>query len=522
MKAHVPSLVLGTLLFLAPVRAQTNSSAQFRALQVDAAKVTGAIRSFQGVNGPPYPVAEGLPNLVRQYRDLRIDLVRTHDSYGPTEVDAHYHYDDPGMKWLFPDSERRASVAKAAEANLIFPDWSADPEKPASYNFGPSDELVRAIRDSGADVYFRIGRSAGGNRNAPLDLDKFTEVVKHVAMHYNLGWADGFRDQVRYWEFWNEPEFFWSGTPEQFFRLYEKTARALKSVDASSKLGSDALALTNTPGPYREGFLDFCAAHQLPLDFYSWHTYADFSYDPYDAVRLAEEIRSLLDAKGFRGSESILSEWNLSADFTAAEAAELGSILNGAFVGAVLIYMQDAPVDRALFYRGDPLWMGLFGVRGDYLKPAYAFKATGLMLSTPERLSVSGADTLGLAALAGRSRNGKTVQVLISNYEIPAHGHQMQIPPDVMQQMQSEGGTDFSKIKPLPKRTGIQYQSNRGYKLSINHLPWGAGSFTVKRYRLTETQDFGLVEQASGSGSQFELAHELPPPGLELIVLESH
>ena len=59
-------------------------------MHVDASNVTGRIRSFQGVNGPPTPVMEGLPDLVGQYKDLRIDMVRTHDFMGPTEIDSQY------------------------------------------------------------------------------------------------------------------------------------------------------------------------------------------------------------------------------------------------------------------------------------------------------------------------------------------------------------------------------------------------------------------------------------------------
>ena len=120
---------------------------------------------------------------------------------------------------------------------------------------------------------------------------------------------------IAYWEFWNEPEIFWSGTPEQFYSLFEKTARALKSVDPALKVGGDAKAFPYDGGPYLEGFSDYCAAHKLPLGFYSWHTYADGSADPYDAVRLAKQIRAVLDTHGFPKAESILSEWNLSADF---------------------------------------------------------------------------------------------------------------------------------------------------------------------------------------------------------------
>jgi hypothetical protein len=519
------SCLLLSLLACALANAQDTATASFRVLQVDAGKVTGRIRSFQGLNGPPYPIMEGLPDLVEPYKDLRIDSIRTHDIMGPTDIAARYSVANPLLAWLVPDLQQRSRLVSAGNDSAIFPDWNADPEKPESYHFGPSDKFIRSIRKAHAEVYYRIGRSFGADYTALPDFDKFTSVVKHIAMHYNEGWANGFHDNIRYWEFWNEPDipFFWTETPERFYELYEKTARALKSVDPSMKVGANALALAFSGGPYREGLIAYCASHHVPLDFYSWHYYAMTSADPFDIVRVAEDIRKLLDANGFQKAESVLSEWNLTPDFTEREQARLRGIVNAAFVGDVLIYLQDSTVDLAHFYRGDAAWMGLFGLHSEYFKPAYTFRATGAMLKTPERIALTGADNLGFAAIAGRSRDGKTVQVLISNYEIPAN----YIPPP----MEPPAGSappgvpmpDFSKMKFLTPRKGIQYQNNRGYKLTVSNLPWGQkDAFTVTRYRLTEDQDFGPVEEASASGQQLTISEPLPPPGLELIVLQKH
>ena len=512
MKYRYSAVCLGLSLFLC-----LPAAAQPAPLHVDAGTVTGRIRSFQGVNGQPTPVMQGLPNLVEQYKDLHIDIVRTHDFMGPTEIDSQFLNDDPMLAWLVPDSAQRAKVVAAGNASIIFPDWSADPEKPQSYRFGPTDEAIRAIRAAGAEVYYRIGRSFGANRNPPADFDKFAAIVKHIAMHYNQGWDAGFHHNIRYWEFWNEPEFFWTGTPEQFYSLYEKTARALKSVDPNLKVGGDAKALPMDDGAYREGFIEYCAAHKVPMDFYSWHTYADGSADPYDAVRIGKEVRGLLDAKGFRNAESILSEWNLSADFTEDEEQVLQGAENAAYMGAVMIYLQDSAIDRAQFYRGDATWMGLFGAHREYFKTAYTYKAMAAVLNTPNRLDLSGSNTFGFAALAGRSADEKTVQVVITNYQIPLDykPHQMPTPQAVQQLL----NTDFSKLKFLPRRTGIT-QNPSGYTLTIDHLPWGNAPFTMKRFRISATEELAKVEEKTGTGGKMEVSNPLPPSTLELIVLQ--
>jgi xylan 1,4-beta-xylosidase len=500
--------------------AQDTTHAGFRSLSVDAGKVIGEIRSFQGLNGLPSPVMWGLPSLVQQYKDLRVDQVRTHDAMGPTEIDSQFVLGNGELAWLIPDNAQRAGVVKAGNASIIFPDRGADPEKPESYNFAPTDKVIAAIRASGAEVYYRIGRSWGANVNPPDDFDKFASVVKHIAMHYNQGWANGYHDGIRYWEFWNEPDgLFWTGTPGQFYSLYEKTARALKSVDPTFKVGGDGKAFPSDDGGYREGFIDYCTSHQVPLDFYSWHTYANGSADPYDAVRLAKEIRGILDTHGFPHAESILSEWNLSADFTESEKAELQGAHNAAYIGAMLSYFQDTSLDHAHFYRGDAAWMGLFDSDGKYFKTAYAFNAMGKMLDTPRRLPVEGSDTFGFAALAGRSADGNTVQILISNYAIPANYKPdlMPMPPEL--QKAAPPMPDMSKVKFLPLRTDIIYRNNAGYNLAIDHLPWGAAPSSVKRYRISKTQNLDLVEDASGKEGALHLSNALAPDTLELIVL---
>jgi xylan 1,4-beta-xylosidase len=519
-----PKMIRGVAIFCGAVlccgAALNSTETGLRELHIDAAKVTGEIRSLQGLNGPPSPVMAGLPNLVHQYQDLRVDLVRTHDFMGPTEIDSKFQQSDAFLKWLIPDETQRAGVVQAGNAAIIFPDGAADPEKMGSYNFGPTDKVLAAIHDSGAEVYYRVGRSFGANINPPADFDKFANVVKHIAMHYNQGWDHGYHYKIRYWEFWNEPELFWSGTPEQFYSLYEKTARALKSVDPMLKVGGDAKALSYSSDAYREGFIDYCRDHQVPLDFYSWHNYTDATADPDDAIRVAKIIRHVLDTHGFPHAESILSEWNISADFTDSEVAALRGMPGAAYASAELSYLQGAPVDHAQFYRGDAAWMGLFDSNAKYFKSGYVFKAMGQLLDTPLRLAVSGTDTFGFAALAGRSADGKKLQILITNYALPAgwKGHIMQPPPDAMKQLSGLG--DLSNKVP-PPRTNIVYRDNGGYHLTIDHLPWGAKKFSMKRFRLNDTQDLALVDEKSETGPSLTVSAALPPDAVELIVLEA-
>jgi len=63
----------------------TPAPSQMRTLNVDAGKVIGVIRNLQGVDlGPLTPPDDGSRDLTKQYKDIGVSLIRTHDNDGPT------------------------------------------------------------------------------------------------------------------------------------------------------------------------------------------------------------------------------------------------------------------------------------------------------------------------------------------------------------------------------------------------------------------------------------------------------
>jgi len=42
----------------------------------------------------------------------------------------------------------------------------------------------------------------------------------------------------------------------------------LKAYDPTLKVGAPAQAAGGYKGPYREGLIEYCAAHKVPLDFF--------------------------------------------------------------------------------------------------------------------------------------------------------------------------------------------------------------------------------------------------------------
>ena len=72
----------------------------------------------------------------------------------------------------------------------------------------------------------------------------------------------------------------------------------------------------------------------------------------------------------------------------------------------------------------------------------------------------------------------------------------------------------------IKSTNNIVYRDNTGYNLTIDNLPWGKRAFTLKRYRLSRTQNLELVEERSGRGGTLKLSQPLPTDSLDLIILD--
>jgi len=318
-------------------------------ITVDFSKSMGSIKPVHGVCCAPYTKAGGpeQKRIVDYFTDGNIPYCRLHDCCGG--YGGSYYVD----------------------ISNIFPNFDADENDPASYDFYYSDEYIGAIQNSGAEAYYRLGETIewGSKKyrvHPPADFAKWARICEHIVMHYNEGWADGFHYNLKYWEIWNEPEnpgdawgkCMWEGTKEQFFELYKVASKHLKARFPEIKIGGYgscgfyAITRDTIPQsfkafvPYFTEFLDMVKQENCPLDFYTWHIYSG-SVD--EVVAHAKYVRETLDAKGFENTESHLNEWNIHAEgdgFKEKHTAE-----GAAFNGAVLSEMQNTPYfDKGMYY----------------------------------------------------------------------------------------------------------------------------------------------------------------------------
>ena len=90
----------------------------------------------------------------------------------------------------------------------------------------------------------------------PKDYNKWAELVyqwvKHSVDRYGRKEVESW-----YWELWNEPNSpYWKGTPEEYFKLYDYTADAVKRALPTAKIGGTDI--TGGGMKFQEAFIRHC------------------------------------------------------------------------------------------------------------------------------------------------------------------------------------------------------------------------------------------------------------------------
>lgn len=312
---------------------------------VDFSKVTGKIKPMHAVNNSPFGNARGLGTMTA-FKEAGFPYARNHDA-------AHY-------------SEYGGSHAH--DVLNIFPDFDADVNDPANYDFDLTDKTIQDTEDAGCRMFYRLGskiehESKKYQTKPPKDFKKWAQICEHIIAHTCYGWANGHRFDIEYWEIWNEADGFnadgtkacWQGTMEQFIDFFEVAAKHLKACYPEKKIGGPAY----TGEPYSWGdieqFIVEAGKRGIPLDFFSWHGYAT---DPHHYERSVARVRELLDANGFEKTELILNEWNYVKGWVHEDMLESYRTIHNekgaAFVAASVLTAQKTPMDMFMYYDAAP------------------------------------------------------------------------------------------------------------------------------------------------------------------------
>lgn len=375
-------------------------------LVVDFNTVVGKFKPMNAVNnGPVKARSDQSRGNFNDYQALRIPLARIHDA------NLCYSYGGP----------------HCVDIHAIFPDFNADENDPASYDFHLTDEYLANMRAAGTQVYYRLGASIEhwSKKYAilpPADFLKWAKICEHIIMHYNGGWADGFNWDIEYWEIWNEPDLdpddspnkrCWGGTKAQFFDLYETAARYLKQRFPQLKIGGPAIAGKREWGAE---FIRYMAERKVPMDFFSWHRYAR---TPEIITELCRFWRKTLDENGLTECESILNEWNYVRNWNTEwiySLEQMTGMKGAAFTAAVMCACQNEPLDLLMYYdaRVSSNMNCIFNTMTlRRLKGYYGFYAFAELAELGNQVKCS-CDEAGFYALAGKDGNGNFAIMLVS------------------------------------------------------------------------------------------------------------
>ena len=254
------------------------------AIRIDASKPVGEMKPvwrFFGHDEPNYTYMTDGKKLLGQLAALSPEpvYVRTHNLL--TSGDG-----TPALKW--------GSTGV----------YSEDPEGRPRYDWTIIDRIFDTYKERGVRPYVQIGfmpealsthpvpyhhRWTPGGRESistgwaypPKDYEKWAELVFQWVRH-SVERYGKHEVETWYWEVWNEPNiFYWRGTPQEYHKLYDHAAAAVKRALPSARVGGPHVAGPRTPQATRflRDFLDHClhgkneATGKLgsPLDFVAFH-----------------------------------------------------------------------------------------------------------------------------------------------------------------------------------------------------------------------------------------------------------
>lgn len=397
----------------------------------------------------------GYPNLEDQFNELGIADIRMHDCFGIGDIDNGMWRDCQNNQWQLManvpfDQQPRAKSFVAAITNMrsIYPatkqymaEWDGSnlsdifPRILAEANYAPTDAYLKTIvenprrPDFRRNVLFRIGRTLDGGASVPV-REVYARLAKELVYRYSYPNPELGTTQplVMDWEIWNEPDLgimFNSSQVEDYYRFYQAVAVEMKLANPAIRVGGPGTA-SGGDNPYTTGLLEYCRDNQVPLDFYSYHSYLA-TEDPTNLYQIARANRKRLSDHGHAQAKMIVSEWAPLYKADTNSQNKYQSAKGAAFTSAALIGLQMADVDMAYYYRGDGASLGIFNDDGEgeggVSYAAQAFHLYNLMCSkTPLMLSNwdgwGQPDLNGCFFLAGASEDYQKVAILISTYRV--------------------------------------------------------------------------------------------------------
>jgi xylan 1,4-beta-xylosidase len=348
----------------------------------------------------------------------------------------------------------------------------------------------------------------------PRDWDRWADLVHDLAEH--LVGRYGREEVVSRWAFevWNEAnlEVFWSGTAEEYYRLYDVSAAAIRAVDPRLRVGGPASAAAGWIGE----FLDHVRDSGAPVDFFSTHVYGNVPLD----------LRPVLADYGRAETPTWWTEWGptpthfhrvgdtvFAAAFLLRGMASAMGRIESLSHWVASDHFEELGAPPELFHGG----FGLLSV-GNLRKPRYwaLDRLTRLgRQRLPVRVSGDGAGGL-VEALAARADDGR-ISILVWNV--------------TLDQRTMSGSLDRQVRVQVAVPAGVSYML-RHYRIDADHSNitrvWaemsGASAWPDDKQwaLLREANTLDELVPATlvaGEDGLLEVGFDLPMPGVSCLEL---
>jgi len=385
-----------------------------RTINVDFSKKCGKIKPMNGISGGP--------------RSGGYEL-----RYDASEEFAEMHI--PAVRAILPEGEY--GFNQFLNIHCIFPNPNADEDCEESYNFLPTDQYMAAVKATGAEIFFRLGESAEPYSKKlfvypPRDPEKWARICEHIIMHYNEGWANGYKYNIKNFEIWSSADssagFF--GDAKEFYELYRIVANHLRERFPRIRIGGYGAggfyslnrisASEEQKGyiPFMQNFFNYITREETkaPLDFFTWACYTS---NPDELALHVKYARSYLDAAGLKRTKSIVCEYNTSPriDTPPALSPSFASEL-----GASLILAQKSSLDMMMYSTSavGARLNGLFTFDDNSAPHRYAafnvMRAFGRLYRLGTAYEVGGDYRKELYALAAADKNEGAIMLVARGY----------------------------------------------------------------------------------------------------------
>lgn len=189
-----------------------------------------------------------------------------------------------GMRSSGDDYKRAIELMDKLGADLVRGDfeWGSIEPAPGDWRFERQDRILADLKARHMEMQgilcYTVQWGSTGNRaasnwlvwaRAMPEMGSWLEYVRATVKRY--------KGTVRYWEIWNEPDIgFWQDTTDNYVRLFNETAKAIREIDPAAVILNGGLAFApNERNPkFREDFL--ARADKTNWNLRAYHDYHTF------------------------------------------------------------------------------------------------------------------------------------------------------------------------------------------------------------------------------------------------------